>query len=117
MGIVIMIIVIFLAVLGIGYYLYKLVKEEKNVFDEERKKQIEEEEKRTKNDITKIIKESNFEDLLKEAENDEEKLELLFISVRNDLKEAMRQKNTEKIKECNMKLKKLDLIEDKMKGN
>lgn len=114
--IIFIIIVILLLVIGIVFWLYKLIKEETNILKEERQIKEQEEKKKPQNQLRSMLKEKSFEQLLEEAKGD---MELTFLkeTTKNDLKDAMRQKNMELIKECNKKLKILDITENNLKGN
>ncbi len=115
--IIFIIIVILLLVIGIVFWLYRLIKEETTILKEEKQIKEQEEKKKPQNQLKSMLKEKSFEQLLEEAKGNMEKLTLLKETTKNDLKDAMRQKNMELIKECNKKLKILDITENNLKGN
>lgn len=110
-------IVIAIAVLGICYYIFKLLQEENEAFKEEQKAIEEEEKKKPQNQVKAAIQETSFEEILEKASKNINELIKLKEIIKNDLTDAMRQKDMQKIRNCNEKLKAIDLAENNLKGN
>ena len=108
--IIFFIVVIIIFVIGVTIYLSKIVKEEKEFIVQENK---ENEEKRlaSKTIAQKLQEtgsEESYQSLLNEVKNSEEKIDELKIAIQNELRSALKNKDGEKARLCNRRLKELD---------
>lgn len=113
---------IIVAIVVIGYYIYPLIKEESATIKEEinEAKKEEESKKNQHKNITSLknlVAEKSIEEILSKISDDPRKIQRLKEFLQDELKEAMRQKNPDKIRECNRNLKAVQVAENNLKGN
>lgn len=111
---------VIIAILAVTiYFILPLIKEETATIKEEIQEAKKEEEARKKptNTLKTLLEEKSVEEILPKISNDPRKIQKLKAFLEEELKEAMRQKNTEKIRECNQNLKAVQIAENNLKGN
>lgn len=110
--IIFFIILVIALIIGVSYYLSKIVKEQHEIVTKENK---EEEEKRLArrtiaDKIQENISEEEYKTLLEEIKNDESKMDELKHAIQNELRKAIKSKNSDKARQCNQRLKEIDQI-------
>lgn len=116
---VFIILIIIVIICAIIYFSLPLIKEEAARLKEEIEESKKEEEARKEpvNTLKALLEEKTVDEILLKISNDPRKLQKLKLFLQNELKEAMRQKNTEKIRQCNQDLKAVQIAENNLKGN
>jgi len=104
------IILVLLIVLALGIFLYKILKEETVVIEEEIKKEKEEKRKNRKFTYIEKIENSSIEQVLEEVKNNPNEIDKLRIEVQSELRKATRANDAERVRKINNVLKKIDKI-------
>ena len=108
--IIFFIVVIIIFVIAVTIYLSKIVKEEKEFVVKENKEQ--EEKRISRRTIAEKLQENkteeDYQNLLNEVKDDDVKLEELKRAIQNELRTALKNKDSEKARLCNKRLKELD---------
>lgn len=104
------IILIFLVILALGYFLYKLAKEEGQVMMEEKKAEAVEKEKNRVITYWEKITTSSFDDILNQVKNNPQELENLKNEIQQKLREAVKSGDSTTSRACNEYLKKIDSL-------
>ena len=106
--IIFFIVVIIIFVIGVTIYLSKIVKEEKEFIVQENKENEELASKTIAQKLQETGSEESYQSLLNEVKNSEEKIDELKIAIQNELRSALKNKDGEKARLCNKRLKELD---------
>lgn len=104
------ILIICLIIIGLGYFLYKLAKEEGQTIIEERKAEAIEKEKNRVITYWEKITSSSFEEVLNQIKSNPENLENLKLEIQQKLREAVKSGDSTTSRTCNEYLKKIDSI-------
>lgn len=104
------IIIVFLAIIGLGYFLYKLAKEEgQNIMEEKKAEAIEKEKNRVITYWEKITT-SSFDDVLNQVKDNHQELENLKNEIQQKLRVAVKSGDSATSRACNEYLKKIDSV-------
>ena len=101
-------IIIALGILGLGIFLYKILKEETNNIIEDKKQEEELRQKNRKVTYIEKISKNGLESVLNSIKDKPEEVDNLKNEIQSALRNATKASNTEQIREYNEILKKID---------
>ncbi len=102
------IIIVLLIILGLGVFLFKILKEETTIIEEEKK---EEEEIRLKNRVIpyiELIEEKGIDNVIESIRNNPNELDRLRHEMQSEVRKASKTGDMEKVRKFNSYLKKID---------
>ena len=102
------IIIIAIGILGLGFVLYKVLLEETKNIEEDKKKEKEEQLKKKKESYFGQIEEKGIDAFILSIKDNPIEFEKFKAEVQKELRIASKNGNTNKVRECNDILKKID---------